>query len=953
MNQFWRGACLSRGAGVHNQDVAAWWGPQKHFKTERFKLSFGMMCCLASRIGRGYPWRVTLLLALLTGGMASGILLAGEADLRQSFRFPQARTFTLDPAVAALPRLAEAGHTGEDWVEVQPEFAPEETWYFGNRVVVQVETGVDPRKLPGVAGRPIRQAVGQGLYVISTDSALAAWDLAALLGSAPGVRAAHPTYRRPSEPNFAYAPAPNDLFFEPQVANVAGQWYLENRNPTNGLPLGVDLNARGAWAHARGAGLTIAIADIGVELDHPDLVDRTAGAPHHNFLSGSDDGSPASRTGILGAHGTACAGLAAATANNEMPMAGMAPEASLASWVIVDRRGTLASDERLAEMFMYALDRVAVQNHSWGVPTKKLDGFSLLEDSAIQEAFFNGRAGKGVVMVRAGGNQREAGQNANDDSYANDWRAICVGAIVSGGRATPYSEPGACLLVAAPGGLVSGTDTGLFTTDLKGPDGANFIGFFPPLEFLSSYMFNNLGFIGTSAAAPLVSGIAALMLEVNPNLTARDVQQVLLLSARQFDVRDPDLVRNGAGLWTSHNTGFGVPDAGEAVRMAARWSNRPPVEIHVLPPRETPVAIPDNGLKVVVEGDGIPPELASLNTQANTGPFADDPTPWVRLQAAGPSTGGAVLNLTNSGAVMELERGKVVPQIQYAAGMGAEFVMLYNCTIDGVTPCPVRNDELILNGTDYTSIPSVYVQRTNALALLDVFRTNATARARLELSVAEIPFLVTNTLSLEHVRVRLQTDHPLRGDLRITLVSPSGTRSILQRLNDDTGPGPVDWTYMSTRHFFEPSRGEWKVAVSDLNKEVVGNVLSCGLILNGISIVDADNDGLDDGWELQYFGNLAHGPTDRVAADAYTLMRKFISGMDPRVPAYPLELDFVHWHREMGRISWPEAQGADEIHSGLDLQQFSFLRNAALNFWESSAYVPLTNRAEFFRVIRP
>lgn len=904
---------------------------------------------------RGCLWTVVLLLTYPMGPHCAGAAttVTGQPDLLRSFRFPQTRTFARDAGGLTIPRLAEATSPGEDWIEVHPQFAPEETWYFGSRVVLQLEPGVDPQSLPGMAGHACRKAVGEGLYVVSVDTALAAWDLAGSLGSLPGVRAAHPTYRRPSEPNFAFAPAPNDLFFEPQVANVAGQWYLENRNPTNGFPLGVDLNARGAWPYARGGGVTIAIADVGIELDHPDLVDRTAGAPHHNFFSGSDNGVPTTRTGILGAHGTACAGLAAATANNELPMAGMAPEASLASWVIVDRKGDLASDEHLAEMFMHAPDTVAVQNHSWGVPTKKLDGPGVLEDAAIQEAFSNGRAGKGVVMVRAGGNQREAGQNANDDAYANDWRAICVGAILSGGRATPYSEPGACLLVAAPGGGGSATESGLFTTDLKGPDGANFLGFFPPLEFLSSYMFNSLGFVGTSAAAPLISGIAALLLEANPNLTARDVQQILLLSARQFDLRDPDLVRNGAGLWTSHNTGFGVPDAGEAVRLAARWSNRPPVEVHVLPPHETPVAIPDNGLKVVVAGEGIPPELTSLNTQPNTGPFADEPTPWVSLQAAGPSTGGAVLNLTNSGAVMELERGKVVSQIQYAAGMGAEFVMIYNCTIDGVTPCPLRTTGLVLNGTDYTSVPSVFVQRTNALALLDVFRTNATARARLELSAAEISFTVTNVLSLEHVRVRLQTDHPLRGDLRITLVSPSGTRSILQRLNDDTSPGPVDWTYMSTRHFYEPSRGEWKISVSDLNKEAVGNVLSCGLILNGVSIVDADNDGLDDGWELQYFGNLAQGPMDRVAADAYTLVRKFVSGMDPRVPAYPLELGFVHWHREIGRISWPEARGADELHSSSDLEQFSLLRNAGLNFWESTAYVPLTNRAEFFRVIRP
>lgn len=865
-----------------------------------------------------------------------------------SFRFPQLRGFS--PAQVGLAGSADES---SGWMSVSPADEPDQVWYFGDRVVLQMFPGFDPRHLPGLEGLRTWRTVGSNLYLVQTASPQAAVTLAEWLSVTVGVQTAYPTYRRPAEMGFAYAPAPSDLFFPAQVSNVSGQWYLENRNATNGSPLGIDLNARGAWALGRGAGVTIAIADVGVELDHPELAPRTAGGPHHNFLTGSDDGSPSSRVGIVGAHGTACAGLAAATANDGWPMSGMAPEAGLASWVIVDRKNDLASDEHLAEMFMSGLDTVAVQNHSWGVPTKKQDGPSLLEDAAIQEAFTNGRGGKGVVMVRAGGNQRESGQNANDDAYANDWRAICVGAVMSGGRATGYSEPGACLLVAAPGGGGSTSESGLFTTDLKGTDGANFLGFFPPFDYLSSYIFNSIGFVGTSAAAPLVSGIAAVLLNVNPHLAVRDVQQVLLLSARQFDRSDPDLVRNGAGLWTSHNTGFGIPDAGEAARLAARWSNRPPVEIHVMPPQESVVPIPDDGLRVVVIGEGIPAELTSLRTLPGTGPFADSPTPWVLLRGAGPSSGGAVVSLTNAGAVMELERGKIVQQIQYAARMGAEFVMIYNCTLDGVTPCPLRTTGLPLNGTDYTSVPSVFVGRTNALALIDVFRTNLTARARLELSAAEIAFQVTNTLSLEHVRVRLMTDHPIRGDLRITLTSPSGTRSVLQRLSDDTSPGPVDWTYSSTRHFYEPSQGTWKVAVGDLSPGGVGSVTSCSLILNGVSILDTDNDGLDDEWERRFFGDLTHGPLDRVAGDAYSLVRKFVSGMDPRTPAFPLALDISRWSDSVARLSWPAGAGDDQLLSGASVDRWDASRDVGPSFWESVQMLPLTNHTEFLRVHRP
>ena len=71
-----------------------------------------------------------------------------------------------------------------------------------------------------------------------------------------------------------------------------------------------------------------------------------------------------------------------------------------------------------------------------------------------------------------------------------------------------------------------------------------------------------------------IAGIVALLLEANPNLTYRDVQQVLIHASRQYDIDDPFLSANAAGYRFSINTGFGTPDAGEAVRLAKRWAKR-------------------------------------------------------------------------------------------------------------------------------------------------------------------------------------------------------------------------------------------------------------------------------------------------------------------------------------------------------------------------------------------
>src|SRR6185312_6051833 len=137
--------------------------------------------------------------------------------------------------------------------------------------------------------------------------------------------------------------------------------------------------------------------------------------------------------------------------------------------------------------------------------------------------------------------------------------------------------------------------------------------------------------------------------------------------------------------------------------------------------------------------------------------------------------------------------------------------------------------------------------------LVGIIKTNPTVLGQINLNSTNYSFNVTESLLCEHVGVRIKTDHPLRGDLRITLVSPQGTRSILQRYNGDTQPGPVDWTYYSTHHFFETSAGVWTLYVSDESAGFTGNVLSASLTIFGVPITDSDHDGLDDGWEMVHF----------------------------------------------------------------------------------------------------
>ncbi|HEY8503087.1 MAG TPA: proprotein convertase P-domain-containing protein, partial [Gemmataceae bacterium] len=181
----------------------------------------------------------------------------------------------------------------------------------------------------------------------------------------------------------------------------------------------------------------------------------------------------------------------------------------------------------------------------------------------------------------AGGNGRLVDDNSNFDGNANSRFAIAVAAVDHAGRFAPYSEPGANLLVTAPSNFfgLPGTGTGpsgsigITTTDLVGLDGYN-DGL--PASTMAGFPDYTNDFGGTSSAAPLVSGIIALMLEANPNLTYRDVQHILAVTARKTDPTDLDWTTNAAGYHVNHNYGFGMVDAAAAVNLAKNWQNLPP-----------------------------------------------------------------------------------------------------------------------------------------------------------------------------------------------------------------------------------------------------------------------------------------------------------------------------------------------------------------------------------------
>lgn len=347
------------------------------------------------------------------------------------------------------------------------------------------------------------------------------------------------------------------------------QWYLNNTGQGGRTP-GIDLNVTEVWDDYTGDGVAIAILDDAVERSHEDLDDNFDSDPEGLADYNYDfEGAPFFQDDD---HGTAVAGIIAAE-NNAVGIIGVAFDATITAFSYYNLTAFDASPiERQA-----AFD---ISNNSWGVDNPFQANFDLplyrRAGEALEFAAREGRGRLGTVFVWAAGNEFEAGASSNYGSYEGSRFTIAVAAIDGNGIFAPYSVQGSNLLVSAfgDGDPTFGIPGTIVTTDRTGSPGYNGPGAFGEL---SNRNYTNQ-FNGTSSAAPMVSGVVALMLDANSRLGYRDVQEILAYSARQNDPSHDDWVFNGArnwnggGLHTNLNYGFGLVDALTAVRLAETWT---------------------------------------------------------------------------------------------------------------------------------------------------------------------------------------------------------------------------------------------------------------------------------------------------------------------------------------------------------------------------------------------
>jgi subtilisin-like proprotein convertase family protein len=225
--------------------------------------------------------------------------------------------------------------------------------------------------------------------------------------------------------------------------------------------------------------------------------------------------------------------------------------------------GQIYDDEEKRAM-LFRKNEIDIYNNSWGPGRQqevRFAGPGSLMRQGLAKGTEEGRNGRGSLFIWSAGNSAEIGDNSNYDGYANSPYTIAVGAVGANGKAASYSEPGANVWLSAPSQGDIGP--GIFTT-------ARRVGDDP-----TRYFQRNFG--GTSAAAPIVSGVAALLLEARPELSWRDVRAILAMTSTRVDPDHEDWQKNGLGLWVNHQFGHGMVNAEAALNLARIWPLLPPL----------------------------------------------------------------------------------------------------------------------------------------------------------------------------------------------------------------------------------------------------------------------------------------------------------------------------------------------------------------------------------------
>lgn len=324
-------------------------------------------------------------------------------------------------------------------------------------------------------------------------------------------------------PDFFFEHRLHDFAIPPNDARYSAQWYLRR------------LDVEPAWRVSTGSpAVTVAVVDNGCDATHPDL--QQAYRPGRDVVENDDDPTPGAGTASAN-HGTACAGIIAATGNNGIGITGVCPNCTVRCIRMLAERGQMVPVSVDVEAFRSArMFDVAVVSNSWGFVQAQPVPAALA--MAIQEVATRNRGGLGALVLFAAGN--DSRMLTTTELYSLP-EVVTVGAVNAFDELAPFSNRGVAVDVVAP--------TGTFTTDLAGAAGED------PGDYTSL-------FGGTSAACPVAAGVAGLLVSAQPDAGRVQLEQWLIGTTRPAPFATPD--SRGHDL----QYGFGIVSASRALQRA-------------------------------------------------------------------------------------------------------------------------------------------------------------------------------------------------------------------------------------------------------------------------------------------------------------------------------------------------------------------------------------------------
>lgn len=329
------------------------------------------------------------------------------------------------------------------------------------------------------------------------------------------------------------------------------QWYIETSVDS---VKEFSTNAYRAWNISKGDGVTVGVFDSGIQTDHEDLKNKITDNYIVKDFVGNDTllDDDLSNPYYCNAHGTNCAGIIAAE-DNEVGIVGVAPNSSLLNAKISKNSSikdtvVFCTDKGLIDAIDYSVQKGCdVLNFSFVLHRPASQNLK----ESIANAQQKGRDGKGCVIIASAGNSDSIG-NVNLFPY-NVPGIIIVGASDERGERVKLHNNGSNWGSNYGHNSVMAPGTNIYTTNLI-------------QNATNSYTFWD----GTSASAPIVSGIAALMISANDTLTSSNINEIICRTAKKVRTDKYQYsTKKEYGLW-NEEMGYGLIDGYSAVRSAKR-----------------------------------------------------------------------------------------------------------------------------------------------------------------------------------------------------------------------------------------------------------------------------------------------------------------------------------------------------------------------------------------------